>query len=152
MYPNPCTNKAFSSTSTKFNPYFGWWYCFIYFIPAKVGIKSCRCAREGFIFNRSTIMIQLFFTIITIHILLIHPYISLETITLKPACPVIISTIFWLDLQKNSGMYIVHVIPQYNFTVSLRCRIKQLEYGSAHFYTCGTITLRLWVLYYRVRE
>ena len=25
MYPNACTNKAFSSTSTRFNPYFGWY-------------------------------------------------------------------------------------------------------------------------------
>ena len=28
MQPNACTNKAFSSTSTRFNPYFGWCYCF----------------------------------------------------------------------------------------------------------------------------
>ena len=26
MQPNACTNKAFSSTSTKFNPYLGWSY------------------------------------------------------------------------------------------------------------------------------
>ena len=33
-----CTNKAFSSASTIFNPCFGWCYSFaIYFIPAKVG-------------------------------------------------------------------------------------------------------------------
>ena len=25
MQPNTCTNEAFSSTSTRFNPYFGWY-------------------------------------------------------------------------------------------------------------------------------
>ena len=45
VQPNRCTNEAFSSTSTRFN-HFSSWCCFI---PAKVGIKSCRCARECFI-------------------------------------------------------------------------------------------------------
>ena len=27
---------------SKFNPYFGWCVLHMYFIPAKVGIKSCR--------------------------------------------------------------------------------------------------------------
>ena len=44
--PNACTNKALSSRSTGFNPYFGRCTLHIYFIPAKVGIKSCRCATE----------------------------------------------------------------------------------------------------------
>ena len=31
MYPNACTNTAFSSTSTRFNVYFGWCYhCILY--------------------------------------------------------------------------------------------------------------------------
>ena len=48
--PSACTNKAFSSTSTRFNPYFGWYKIILYMqnTPAKVGIKSCRCAREYF--------------------------------------------------------------------------------------------------------
>ena len=25
MQPNTCTNETFSSTSTRFNPYFGWY-------------------------------------------------------------------------------------------------------------------------------
>ena len=36
---------TFSNTSTRFNPYFGW-CCRSHFTPSKVGIKSCRCARE----------------------------------------------------------------------------------------------------------
>ena len=47
MQSNACT-KTFSSTSTRFNPNFGWCY-HIYFISAKVGIKFCRSAREWFI-------------------------------------------------------------------------------------------------------
>ena len=47
--PNACTNKTFSSISTRFNLYFGWCVLHTYFIPAKVDIKSCRCARECFI-------------------------------------------------------------------------------------------------------
>ena len=47
--PSACTNKAFSSTSTRFNPYFGWCVLHIYFIPAIVGIKLCRCATECYI-------------------------------------------------------------------------------------------------------
>ena len=39
-----CTNKAFSSTSTRLIPCLA-----THFIPAKVRIKSCRCARECFI-------------------------------------------------------------------------------------------------------
>ena len=45
MQPNECTNKTFSSVSTSFILYIGWCYC----LPAKVGIKSCRCTRECFI-------------------------------------------------------------------------------------------------------
>ena len=41
MQPNTLTHEAFSSISTKFNPYFGW-CCRLYVI------KSCRCARECF--------------------------------------------------------------------------------------------------------
>ena len=46
MQPNTCTNEAFSSTHVRFNPYFGWYKATT---PAKVGIKSCGCARECFI-------------------------------------------------------------------------------------------------------
>ena len=35
------TNNAFASTSTRFNPYFGWYNIYIQNIPAKVGIKPC---------------------------------------------------------------------------------------------------------------
>ena len=45
MQPNACTNKAFSRTSTRFNPYFAWCYC-LYILYR---IKSCRCARESLI-------------------------------------------------------------------------------------------------------
>ena len=45
-----CTNRAFSSKSIRFNHYIGWCYILlIYFIPVKVRITSCRCARECFI-------------------------------------------------------------------------------------------------------
>ena len=37
--------------ATRSNPYSGWCVLHIYFIPAKVGIKSFRCARECFICN-----------------------------------------------------------------------------------------------------
>ena len=48
--PNACTNKAFSSTSMRFNPYFGWYkiICKTH-VPAKVGIESCSFARKCFI-------------------------------------------------------------------------------------------------------
>ena len=51
---NTCTNKAFSSTSTRFNPYVGWCYrlaiaTYILYVPGKVGFKSFRYARECFI-------------------------------------------------------------------------------------------------------
>ena len=48
--------NTFSSTSTRFNPYFGWIPLLIYIImPAKVRIKSCRCVREcvSFVHGRS---------------------------------------------------------------------------------------------------
>ena len=35
------TNNPFASTSTRFNPYFGWYKIYIQNIPAKVGIKPC---------------------------------------------------------------------------------------------------------------
>ena len=35
-------SKAFSSTSTIFNPYFGWYIIYMQNTPAKVMIKSCR--------------------------------------------------------------------------------------------------------------
>ena len=38
------TNKAFSSTYRRFNPQ--WCILYMHFIPAKVGNKSCSCARE----------------------------------------------------------------------------------------------------------
>ena len=43
----PCMHKwnTLSSTCTRFNPYFGWFVLLIT-MPAKVGIKSCRLARE----------------------------------------------------------------------------------------------------------
>ena len=47
MQLNTCANEAFSSTSTRFNPLAG--VVAYMFIPAKVGTKSCRCARECFI-------------------------------------------------------------------------------------------------------
>ena len=51
--PNACINIAFPNTSTGFNYYFGWsiLHTFILYVPAKVGIKSCRCARECFIYT-----------------------------------------------------------------------------------------------------
>ena len=36
-------NKALSSTSTGFDPYFGWHKIYMQNTLAKVGIKSCRC-------------------------------------------------------------------------------------------------------------
>ena len=51
MQPNTCTNEAFSSTSTRFNSYTLAGVVAYMFLPAKVGIKSCRCARECFIYT-----------------------------------------------------------------------------------------------------
>ena len=33
--PNACTNKAFSRTSTRFNPYFNWLVCFAYIFQSR---------------------------------------------------------------------------------------------------------------------
>ena len=44
-YIHVCINETHSNKSTRFNPYFGW-IVLLMIIPAKVGIKSCRFARE----------------------------------------------------------------------------------------------------------
>ena len=44
-YIHVCINETHSSKSTRFNPYFGW-IVLLMIISAKVGIKSCRFARE----------------------------------------------------------------------------------------------------------
>ena len=54
MQPNTCTNKVFSKHSLvhlqDLIPTFAGVVAYtVYFIPAKVGIKSCRCKRECFI-------------------------------------------------------------------------------------------------------
>ena len=46
-----CTNKVFSSTSTRFNPYFGWYKIQMHNIPGKVEIISCRYGKECFIYT-----------------------------------------------------------------------------------------------------
>ena len=44
-----CTNKAFCSKSTRFNPYFGWYKIYMQNTPLEVEIKSCKYATECFI-------------------------------------------------------------------------------------------------------
>ena len=48
----PCANKAFSSTSIRFNPNFDWYVILIHSYTntsSNVRNKCCRCAREYFI-------------------------------------------------------------------------------------------------------
>ena len=49
MQPNTCTNEAFSIAHLQdLIPTLAGVVAYM-FMPAKVGIKSCRCARESFI-------------------------------------------------------------------------------------------------------
>ena len=50
MQPNTCTNEAFSSTYLQdLIPTLAGAVASMFY-PAKVGVKSCRCAREYFIY------------------------------------------------------------------------------------------------------
>ena len=64
-----CTNKAFSSMSTNFNVYVGW-YKIRRKELAKIGIKSCKYARESIICIFVYIIVTV--TAKTIHVIIFH--------------------------------------------------------------------------------
>ena len=55
MGENACRNKAFFSTSTKFNPYFGWYKI----TPAKVGLNLVKVLENALFVHAFGYMVEL---------------------------------------------------------------------------------------------